>query len=396
MNNFSIYPKSLRTHSIAYKENNLPKKNHLNKFKKSDLNIGTIPYSCKRIAFNGPYPIKKYKYFSANRKFSNHHSVISVHLKNESDKTSIFFLISLICCAYALSILLGQSMQIDEALTPSQKSIPDEAAQLHELIIRTKKTLETNAGNFKLFGKKELIDELLDLKTARTVKILGKGSHKRVFVLTPLGDTSKKTIAVTKICFESCNYQQDFRDKALINEFKIGSEIAQLNIPGIIPMGIIWHHSSSINEVLIVTKFCNGKDLRLMSKKMSNSDKLQCFKSIWSVIEKLHRSGFEHGDLHSGNILIHQSKKGHLKYYLTDFGCSEKIQKEKMQTLERYDQKSFGDLIIENFDNMGGSESTKLYELALRLRKVLKKPSEGISDAEISEALSKITVYLIA
>lgn len=48
-------------------------------------------------------------------------------------------------------------------------------------------------------------------------------------------------------------------------------------------------------------------------------------KQIITKLEKMHAAGYIHDDLHTGNILVNEPKKGQLEFYISDFGLSNKL-----------------------------------------------------------------------
>lgn len=300
------------------------------------------------------------KPYCANNKFK---------IPNQKNGANAFILI---CCAIALKILFKK----DES----------EISQLYQDIARSK-NFKNEPNILIVKGKQKLIDELLSAPSKNKIKYFNSGAHKKIYQVQGM----RKTVTLTKVIFESNPIHHNFRERAFENEACIGSEIANLQIPGVIPMGIIWNQSLSFQEVLIVTKFCNQKDFHSLSHKMTPLEKLHCLKSIWHTIEMLHRCGYEHGDLHDGNILVHQSK-GTMKYYLADFGHTKKtfiVASDKIHSVFLgYDQRSFGDLLEKHFKNMEGNTGDKLRELARRLNKG--KKEETLSDKEIYQELEAI------
>ena len=48
-------------------------------------------------------------------------------------------------------------------------------------------------------------------------------------------------------------------------------------------------------------------------------------KQIITKLEKMHAAGYIHDDLHTGNILVNEPKRGQLEFYISDFGLSNKL-----------------------------------------------------------------------
>jgi hypothetical protein len=46
---------------------------------------------------------------------------------------------------------------------------------------------------------------------------------------------------------------------------------------------------------------------------------------ILAKLDKMHKAGYIHDDLHTGNILVNEPRKGKLEFYISDFGLSNKI-----------------------------------------------------------------------
>lgn len=78
------------------------------------------------------------------------------------------------------------------------------------------------------------------------------------------------------------------------------------------------------NEIVMISKFAKGNLMDFFIKKheykLDNKEKIRkLFGDLTAGVSQLHEMGLVHGDIKPENILVYQTKKGDLKYKLTDF-----------------------------------------------------------------------------
>lgn len=96
--------------------------------------------------------------------------------------------------------------------------------------------------------------------------------------------------------------------------------------------------------------YMDANDMKVLPEKY--------IQQIIAKLDKMHEAGYIHDDLHTGNILVNEPRKGQLEFYISDFGLSNKMTaKLAGETQDLYDtlkydgnrKKKTDELLIEYF-----------------------------------------------
>lgn len=74
-----------------------------------------------------------------------------------------------------------------------------------------------------------------------------------------------------------------------------------------------------------VMDYMNRGSLMSYMEKNNNTLPDKYVQKIIAKLEKMHAAGYIHDDLHTGNILVNEPRKGELEFYISDFGLSNKL-----------------------------------------------------------------------
>lgn len=155
-----------------------------------------------------------------------------------------------------------------------------------------------------------------NVRIDRTRRV-GKGAFSKVWQGVIQKPNKSKTVAV-----------KEFKEKYYERELHVIDQLMRNNSEGL--LRIHGKLSEPGGKTHVIMKFCNeGSALQFFNEHLS--DKEACYRkllSMFKVLQDFHRSGFCHRDIHEGNFLSHQPKKGGIQEYLTDFGHAGSLKKE--------------------------------------------------------------------
>lgn len=140
-------------------------------------------------------------------------------------------------------------------------------------------------------------------------KQVGQGSFSHVWQGTIQKTDKKKSVAIKE--FHAHFYERELQ---VIDQLMRKRPQGVLRIYGklTLPSG----------KTHVIMKLCNqGSALQFFNEHIT--DKTACHQkllSMFNVLRGFHESGFCHRDIHEGNFLSHQPKKGAIQDYLADFG----------------------------------------------------------------------------
>lgn len=133
-----------------------------------------------------------------------------------------------------------------------------------------------------------------------------------------------KVIDFTKLEFE--NFKEQWKDALTIenieNEATIAKEMGELNIGPKIH-DVYYCIKNGLIKYYFVMDYMNQGSLEdyMKKNKLSKAN----IKQILNKLNKMHKIGILHNDLHDGNILVNKNNKGKLEFFISDFGLSKKL-----------------------------------------------------------------------
>jgi serine/threonine protein kinase len=159
----------------------------------------------------------------------------------------------------------------------------------------------------------------------------GRGAFGKVYKFK----NGKQTLAVKVVDISAANENSKFKCwdgwmkfysiENMEKEAAISRHLGELGIGPKIHDIYYCVNKDKIKYYYVMDYMNRGSLISYMEKKNIKVLPQKHIDKIIAKLEKMHAAGYIHDDLHIGNILVNQPRKGELEFYISDFGLSNKI-----------------------------------------------------------------------